>query len=368
VSQPCGLARIALMHLERATRCGVSRAELLREARLDEAQLSDPDARVPLSATIGLWRAITSRVPDPALGLRFGSDVRVREFGLVGYTMAVSRTVGTALRRLTRYDRILSDALVFELDVEGEATWARLDVHPALHALRPAADARLAALLSVSRELAAAPIVPLAVQFPYRRPEDVREYERFFRAPLEFGAPTTALLLRSDDLARPVACSDETLAGYLDRLAEQALAALGSERTLRDRVRRLLWTELSDGAPDLDHVARVLGMSARTFQRRLRSEGKTFAALLTEFRRDMAPALLRDGRLAVAEVAFLLGYEDPSSFQRAFRRWSGLSPRAFRRAPPGGTARAAMDRSFHEPMSPAAGNLSPATPLEGRAR
>src|SRR3546814_5934242 len=98
-------------------------------------------------------------------------------------------------------------------------------------------------------EIAAAPIAPLTVQLPYRRPDDVREYERFFRAPLEFGALATAFLLRNDDLARPVVLSDEALAGYLDGLAEQILAALGAERTLRDRVRRVLWSELSEGGP-----------------------------------------------------------------------------------------------------------------------
>jgi AraC-like DNA-binding protein len=82
--------------------------------------------------------------------------------------------------------------------------------------------------------------------------------------------------------------------------------------------------------PSLDRVASTLGVSARTLQRQLREEGTSFAGVLTELRREMAPALLRDGRLAVSEVAFLLGYEDPSAFQRAFRRWFGRSPRAFR--------------------------------------
>src|SRR5262245_41398274 len=102
--------------------------------------------------------------------------------------------------------------------------------------------------------------------------------------------------------------------------------------TLRDQVRRLPWSELSAGVPGLDDVGRVLGMSPRTLQRRLREEGTTFSAVLTQLRHDLALPLLGDGRLAVVEVAFLLGYEDPSAFHRAFRRWSGLSPRAFRRA------------------------------------
>jgi AraC-like DNA-binding protein len=331
MTEPSALARLALMQLERTTRWGVDRAELLRAAKIEEAQLRDPDARIPLSAIVRLWRAVVLRLPDPALGLRLGKDVRTRDFGLVGYTMAFSGTVGAALTRLTRYDRIVSESLVVHLDTGAEGTWVRVDAEPALQAFRPAADARLATLLSVCREIAAAPIAPVTVHLPYRRPEDVRDYERFFRAPLEFGAPATALLLSQEDLARRVSSSDEVLTGYLDHLAEQILTSLGAEHTIRDRVRRLLWSSLSDGVPDLDDVARRLGMSARTLQRRLRDEGTTFAAVLTGFRQDMARPLLRDGRLAVSEVAFLLGYEDPSSFQRAFRRWSGRSPRAFRR-------------------------------------
>jgi AraC-like DNA-binding protein len=332
VKEPSGLARVALLHLAHAARWGVSRVELLREARLDEEQLRDPDARVPRAAIVRLWHAVAARVPDPAFGLRFGAAARAREFGLVGYTIAFSQTVGAALQRLTRYDRILSDALVVELDAADAATWVRLDVEPALRAFRPAADFRLAAVLAMCREIAAAPIAPLTVQFPYRRPEDVRAYERFYGAPLEFGALATAFLLRHDDLARPVVSSDAALTGYLDHLAEQLLAVLGGEDTLRDRLRQVLWSELSAGVPGLDGVGRVLGMSPRTLQRRLREEGTTFSAVLTQLRHDLALPLLGDGRLAVAEVAFLLGYEDPSAFHRAFRRWSGLSPRAFRRA------------------------------------
>jgi AraC-like DNA-binding protein len=332
MQEPFGLVRLALLHLEWATRAGVPRAELLREARLDEAQLRDPDARVPRAALVRLWHAVAARMHDPTFGLRLGTEVRTCAFGLVGYTLAYSPTVGAALQRLTRYDRLLADTLVVALEAQDEATWVRLDVEPALHAFSPAVDFRLAALLAMCREIAAAPIVPLTVQLPYRRPADVRAYERFYGAPLAFGALTTAFLLRNADLARPVVAADATLTGYLDRLAEHLLAALGDEDTLHARVRRVLWSALSAGVPTLEDVGRVVGLSPRTLQRRLHAEGTTLTAVLTELRRDLAQPLLRDGRLAVAEVAFLLGYEDPSAFHRAFRRWFQRSPRAFRQA------------------------------------
>jgi AraC-like DNA-binding protein len=332
VTQPTGHARLALVALERAPLLGVSRDTLLRESKLDERQLRDPGGRIPLAAVTRLWRAVASRAPDPEVGLRLGADTHVREFGLVGYAMAFSSTVESALKRLARYSRILSDALAITLAPEGDAVWVRLDVQPELRALRPAVDLRLAAVLSACREIAAARIDPLLVQLPYRRPADVKEYERFFGAPLEFGALASAFLLRTEDLGRPNVLADKTLTGYLDHLAEQTVAGLGSASTFQERVKRVLWSELTEGVPGLERVARSLGLSHRTLQRQLREEGTTFAALLGELRREMAPSLLRDGRLSVSEVAFLLGYEDPSAFRRTFRRWFGRSPRAYRSA------------------------------------
>jgi AraC-like DNA-binding protein len=331
--EPCGLARLALILLDRVTQLGLPRAELLRAAGLDERHLRAPDTRIPLSGIARLCGAITTRITDPVVGLRLGSDARAREFGLVGCAMAYSQTLGAALTRLSRYGGIVSDALVVTLDAEHDTLWVRVDVQPALRALRLAVDARLAALLAVCRELVGAPIAPLCVQLPYRRPAEVGEYERFFRCRLDFGVVATAMQLDDKDVQRPVVLSDPTLVGYLDVMADQAMAALATKLTLADRVRRTLWSALSGGVPDASFVASSLGVSVRTLQRQLRAEHTSFAAVLNHLRQEMAQPLLRDGGYSVAEVGFLLGYEDPGAFRRAFRRWHGLSPRAFRRRP-----------------------------------
>ena len=332
MKQQSGLVRLILVQLDKLSHMGLSRDVLLREAKIDERQLRDPDGRIPLDAVERVWHVAASHVTDPAFGLRIGAETSVREWGLVGYAAAHSSTLGSALNRFAHYSRVVSDALVVRIDTEREAAWVRLDVQPALLAYRPAVDVRLAALLAACREMVGAPVTPLLVQLSYKRPADVKEYERFFGAPLEFGALASAFLLRSEDLARRLALADKTLVGYLDTLADQKLAGIGVENSLRDRVHRALWAELSERTPTLEAVARTLGMSARTLQRQLRQEGTTFANLLTDLRREMAPGLLRDGRHGVAEVAFLLGYEDPSAFRRAFHRWFGRSPRAFRSA------------------------------------
>ena len=332
MKQPSGLVRLVLVQLDKLSEMGISRELLLREAKIDERQLSNPDGRISLDAVTRLWHVAASHVADPAFGLRLGAETSVRDWGLVGYAVAYSSTLGSGLNRFAHYSRVVSDALVVRIDAERDAAWVRLDVQPALRAFRPAVDARLAAILAACREMVGAPVTPLLVQLSYKQPGDVKEYERFFGAPLEFGALASSFLLRSEDLARRLAMADKTLVGYLETLADQKLASLGAERSLRERVHRALWAELSERTPTLEAVARTLGLSARTLQRQLRQEGTTFAKLLTDLRREMAPALLRDGRYGVSEVAFLLGYEDPSAFRRAFHRWFARSPRSFRSA------------------------------------
>jgi AraC-like DNA-binding protein len=324
-----GIARIPLGMLRYAEGRGIARAALLRESGLREEWLADPDRRLPLARIESLWRVLIARIPDPALGLHMAGSLGLRDLGLVGYTMAYSPTLERALLRLVRYGRVVSEALCVEFDTtRGEV---RIEGAPSITALRHPADLRLALLVGALREATGFDVVPIEVRLPYPRPTDTREHERVFRCPLRFGAPDSAVLVRPEDRARPVSTADETLARYLERLADQALRAITAADTWSSKVKRAIWSELSDGRPGLARAARALGVSARTLQRRLRDERTSFAGVLEEFRRDVALGLLRDRELAVYEIAFLLGYAEPSTFHRAFRRWHGASPHEFRR-------------------------------------
>src|SRR5437867_8155052 len=130
VKEPSGLVRLVLVQLERLGELGVARDVLLRQAQIDERQLPDPDARIPLAAVTRLWRVAAEHVADPAFGLRIGAETSVREWGLVGYAGAFSSTLGSALKRFAHYSRVMSDALVIRIDTEQDATWVRLDVQP----------------------------------------------------------------------------------------------------------------------------------------------------------------------------------------------------------------------------------------------
>lgn len=326
-----GLLRLYLIIINAAEQYGLDPEALLHAAGLDRERMEDPDTRVPVSTIWNLWRIIVERVQEPDLGVNLGRRASAKDFGLVGYILVHSRTLGDALRRMARYAHILTQAIEITLREDENSVEVVIAGDPRLDALRHPVDARLASLVAVARELTGTEISPARVHFPYPRPVRLGEHQGFFRCPLEFDRDEAAVVFHAADAQRSLENADETLVGYLDQLADDVLEALARPGSFVDEVRRAIWLELSDGSPSLKLAASRLGVSVRTLQRRLREEDTSFAEVLDEFRHDLAIHLLRDRRLAIYEVAFLLGYSDPSTFYRAFRRWWGTSPHDFRK-------------------------------------
>jgi AraC-like DNA-binding protein len=329
-SEPTVLVRFFSLLLDDAERLGHAKGPLLRSVGVEPALLEDPDARLPLRRFIALAHEVFEPVDDTSTGVLAGSRRRVREGGLVGYTMLHSSTLGEALTRLSRYTRIISDAEEITLHVRAGSATIGLDVHPLRHAIPALFDRTAAWVVGAMREICTSGLTPLEVRFPHAAPRSLKEHRAWFRCPLTFGAPRCEIELDAAELERPVVSADSTLASYLDRLAVEALDGLGGHESVPDRVRRTVWATLADGAPNLGRTAARVGYSARTLQRRLAEAGASFEGIVDELRRELAALLLRQDRLAVYEVAFMLGYSDASQFSRAFHRWYGQTPRAYR--------------------------------------
>jgi len=322
------LVRIPLLMLEYAERFGIDRGELLRLASITPATLADPDTRLPMSALLRLWRAILERQEGTAISVRIGSTCKATRLGLVGYAMYYSRDLLEALHRFSRYIHIISEAVQFEVATDGERTTLSFNAHPSLLALRHPVEAQLAAVLTVGREITQSDLVPVAIHLPLPKAGDTSAYREVFRCPVHFNHANAAIVLATSQMRLPIKASDPTLSGYLEELAGSTLTSLGApNENFVDTVRRALWSELPGGRPNLWRTASGLGISARTLQRRLRENGTSFSAVLEELRRELSGELLADKKRAVFDVAFLLGYSEPSAFQRAFRRWCGVLPR-----------------------------------------
>jgi AraC-like DNA-binding protein len=326
------LARFPLLLIERAERMGANRAQLLEQARLTEANLAEPDTRIAAARHWDLWRAVIEQLPVPALGVKLGSNVHIRQAGLVGYSMLHSHSLDHAIERLIRYERILEDTTYLALKSDGDRVTLVVEEPLPLTGLRQPIESDVAAMITCFREITCVDRLPLEVRLPYSRPGEMESYRKVLGHAIHFDQPMAAIVFDIADMDLPVVARDETLCSYLDEHADRILRKLGS-RSYAEQVQRVLWEELSEGQPTIKTVAKTLGTSTRTLQRRLRDEGVTFAELLDVFRRRMASELLQRHDLAVYEVAFLLGYSEPSTFFRAFRRWTGMSPLKYREAP-----------------------------------
>jgi AraC-like DNA-binding protein len=302
----------------------------MEAAGVGEGDLRDPDARVPVAAEIAVWQALAQYISEPGFGVTAGAASRLRQFGLLGYIASFSATLRHALRRVERYGRVLTEAVEFKLQ-EGRPDVGFAIGHPALGPGLPFAQGfRLAAVLQASRELTGIDIVPREVAFTCRRPSSILAHRRHFRCPLQFGAPAARLVFAGRDLDVPVVRADETLAGYLSKYADQVLASLLRGEAMRHTVRAAIWSQLGDGKPSLESVAAALRVPRRTLQRRLAAEDTSLHREMEGIRKSMAMALLRDRSCSIDDVAFLLGYAEPSSFFRSFRRWTGTTPHHFR--------------------------------------
>lgn len=324
------IARLPLFIARGAARFGLDPDELLRQAGFRETELNDPDARVPIAKLRRLWAVIAERVPDPAAGMLVAENRVMRDLGLVSYTVRLSGTLDEALRRLARYSQIVAEDFVVAVRRREDRAEVELERAFLYEPVRPPVDFRLYALLSGIRIVTQRDLSPLEAHFPYAAPADTATHRRLFRCPLRFGEKAPRLVLRGSDLGLPIATADPTLLGYLDKLAEQARQELSRDDSTADGVRRVLWQEMPGGNAAIGTVAARLGLSGRSLQRRLAEEGTSYKEVLDSFRRGMARRLLDQRDVAVYEVAYLLGYSDPSAFHRAFRRWHGESPRKFR--------------------------------------
>ncbi len=309
---------------------GMDPRELLDDAGFDPALLQDPSARPPIAATGRLWRAAVARTGDPAFGLEASRHVRQTTFHALGYAVMASATARDALVRLVRFSRLMTDA--GELRLETEPGTERLVLHLRDSQERPdeaAIDAIVALLVRTLRALTHRSFAPRGVTLRRAQPADVEPYKRVFRCPVTFGEDVDAIVLDSGDLDARLPLGDPTLARHNEEAVMRYLAALDGG-SIVERVREAIAERIEDGEPSPADIARALGLSLRSLQRRLEEKGTNYASLLTETRRELAADYLRAGKHSVTEIAFLLGFAEASAFSRAFRRWFGVSPSEYR--------------------------------------
>ena len=325
-------ASILLVRLVVATaaRAGVPPEQILSAAGLTQSALEDADARVPYAAIQRAWDEAVRRTGDEAFALRAAENVAPGAFRVLDYLVRSSDTLRDAFLQIERYYRLIHDTVTVKLvETPVEARF----IYEGTPEQVPGQAADLALSLAVlrGRSLTGASWSPRAVRFRHPAPRDDSPWKRLFGCPVEFSQDENALVLDPAHLQLHVATADPTLRAILDRHAEELLARLPKADDFVLQVRQRVASALSGGEPTLEAIASQLAITPRTLQRRLKEHGTTYQLLLEELRRELALRYLRDHGLEISEVAFLLGFSEPSAFHRAFRRWTGTTPLSFRR-------------------------------------
>ncbi|MDP3816484.1 AraC family transcriptional regulator [Pseudomonas sp.] len=309
---------------------GVDCRAIFPELGLDYAALSDPDARFPQDGMTRLWQRAVELSGNPAIGLNMAKVVRPASFHVVGYALMSSRTLKEGFARMVRYQRIIGEGADLSFRPTSQGYELTLAIHgDRLPAARQSIEASLAYALAFCRWMTGKPIRPLRVFFQSAAPADLQPFEQVFQGPLQFNADHYGLLFDRADMDMPLPTANESLAQLHDRFAGEYLARF-SESRVTHQARQVLCRLLPQGEPKREAVAHTLHLSQRTLQRRLQEEGSSFQQLLDDTRRELAQQYLGQPNLSLLEVAYLLGFADPSNFFRAFRRWFGVTPGEYR--------------------------------------
>ncbi len=310
---------------------GVRSAPILEQVGLREQALAGPETRIAETTSNQVWALVATASADPDFGLHFAERMTPDTLDVVGHILTRSRTFGAGLERVVALSRILHDAVRVRVERRGP----RVVVFPGCVGRtaefpRHVAEFSAAAVLVLGRLSTGRALSARVVRFRHPAPARVSEHARIFGVLPTFGAHETEVELDADVLGYEIHDAQPGLVSYLDAYARSVVAKLPAENDLPAQVERVVAVALSRGLPDLEYVANQLGMSGRTLQRRLTGAGTTFQERVDEVRRQYAAYYLADDRLPIAEIAFLLGFSEPSNFHRAFRRWTGMTPAAYR--------------------------------------
>lgn len=324
------LASFARAVVEQAERCGVDRGELLQAVHLDPALLEDPESRISMDKYSELQERAVRASGDEAFGLHMAEQAGPDIFGMLGYLGMHTRTLREAIGVFLRYHRVVSSAPGSALVEEGSRAKLIYDFprsSPVCDRLR--GDFGLTTLVRIGRSYFD-DIVPLEVGFEHARPGYVEAYHRHFGDRIAFEQDCTYVLMERRWLDLPQRNGNPRLCRLLRREAEQMLVAAEAKLDVGDAVRRGIVALHRGCTPGMDVVASELGMSARTLRRRLRSEGLRYAELVDEALGAVAMRHLDDHERTIEDAAFAMGFSSASSFHRAFKRWTGITPGAYR--------------------------------------
>lgn len=318
-------------------RRGVPAESACAAAGIDPQCLTEPNARLPAAVMERLWAVGEQLTGDADIGLHSAESYNPGALSVVGYMILSSSHAGDALRKLASYAPLLNEGLQVTLNEEDGRTHCRFGAAPQFDSFlqrtpRQAMETLAAGIVLTLQRLALRPPLPLWVSLRHDAPESVAEHHRLLGTSLRFGDTHNAVVYATQALHSPLMSADPALLEVFEGDARRRLSQLRSHGTISSRVQALLGDRLKGEVPSLAAIAAELAMSERSVQRSLNEEATSYREIVDEVRKNLALAHLARPGTTATDVAWLLGFSEPSAFTRAFRRWTGSPPSQFRPA------------------------------------
>jgi AraC-like DNA-binding protein len=319
-----GIARLA--HAQ-ARDAGANVEILLKRAGLTARQIADGRIRVPVESQIKFLNVVAEALKDDFLGIRLAQKVDLRELGLVYYVLASSQTLTDAFQRVARYSGINNEGVRVAFRRHRRASLAFRYSGVSRLSDRHQIEFFVTLLVRICRQLAGRRLLPDGIRLMHRRAELPADLKSFFGCAVTFGHDVDEIIYAKNAGDAVIISADPFLNSLLTRYCDEAVSHRRSKSSdWRFNVENAMAELLPHGQARAPEVCRRLGVSRRTLARRLASEGLTFSGVLEALRQDLARRYLREAELPISEVAWLLGFRQTSSFNHAFKRWTGKAP------------------------------------------
>ena len=291
----------------------------------------DPKAMIPAEAYYGMIERMAEEMDVTALPVEVGASMRCDEYGALGLAWKAAPNLLGSFSRVERYARLWTSVVEYELRPDPRGTLFVLHrAGPRRLGLRLSNEATLASAVSLARQVSPGGFSPSEVMLKHAAPKSLDAHVAYFGCPVRFGTDLDALLLSNTSLEQPNILGDEGITRFILSHLDNELAEIRDD-SLRSMAKDAIARALSEGMPRMADIARGLGLSVRSFHRKLAEHGVSFQTLTEETRRELAEGMLRDESYSLSEIAFLTGFSEQSAFTRAFKRWVGQTPASFRK-------------------------------------
>ena len=325
------LSTIAALIASGLEKYGCDSQSVIRKAGMDPEKLKNPDTRYSSKKMQRLWKLAVEETDQEAFGILMMENFPPATLQGLGFAWLASDTLRDALSRLERYTHFISTAArVALLNEKGKYHLVISSVADYLGRVAPASqDAALALVVQMCRLSVAPDMVPLQVELSHPPPREISIYKDFFRAPIHFSAQRDALVFDQEQIEEKLVFSNPKLARANDQMVVDYLDRFDRDN-FAQKVRIQIIDHLPSGVPSQKDIAQSLNLSLRSMQRQLQREKTTFKSALEGVRKTLARNYLKNSPRSIGEIAYLLGFSEPSSFVRAFKRWNGKTPTQYR--------------------------------------